>query len=99
MVQVSKKNGESNESLVRRFVRKIQSSGKLLQAKKKQFKQPKENKRKLRQQAIRRSKVKAEKDHLRKIGKLEDVHSYGKGVKIKVKIGENNCINEVVPKK
>ena len=84
MVQVKKKNGESNEGLVRRFVRKIQSSGKLLQVKKKQFQQPKPNKRKVREQAIRKTKVKNEKDFLRKIGKLDD-RSYGKGVKIKVK--------------
>lgn len=84
MVEVNKKTGESNESLIRRFVRKIQSSGKLIQAKKNKFKQPKQNKRLLRQQAIRKSKITEEKEYLRKIGKLEE-NQYGKGVKVKVK--------------
>ena len=84
VVEVSKKGNESNESLVRRFVRKIQSSGKLLQAKKIKFRQPKPNKRLVRQNAIRKSKIKEEKDFLRKIGKLEE-NTYGRGVKVKIK--------------
>lgn len=85
MVEVAKKNNESNESLVRRFVRKVQSSGKLLQAKKVQYRQPKKNKRQLRESAIRRAKTKAEKDFLRKIGKLEEPTFRGRGPKKKNK--------------
>lgn len=85
MVEVNKKNTESNESLVRRFVRKVQSSGKLLQVKKIQYRQPKLNKRKQRVSAIRRAKSKAEKEYLRKIGKLEENTYQSRGSKVKVK--------------
>lgn len=90
MVDVKKKDGESNESLIRRFVRKVQSSGSLLQAKGKQFHEKKKNKRQLRAAAQRRSVIRAEKEFLRKIGKLEEVDDrFGgknrKNSKIKVK--------------
>lgn len=85
MVEVAKKTGESNESVVRRFVRKVQASGKLLQAKKIQFRQPKQNKRRLRESAIRRAKARVEREYLRKIGKLEEPVFSAKGSKIRVK--------------
>ncbi|MFA6028099.1 MAG: 30S ribosomal protein S21 [Patescibacteria group bacterium] len=85
MVEVAKKTGESNESVVRRFVRKIQASGKLLQAKKNQYRQPKQNKRRVRESAIRRAKASAEREYLRKIGKLEESVFSARGSKIKVK--------------
>lgn len=87
MVEVKKKTGESNEGLVRRFIRKIQSSGKLIQVKKKQFHQPALNKRKVRLQAIRREELKKEKEILRKTGKLDE-SPYGRhyrNPKIKIK--------------
>ena len=87
MVEVNKKTGESNEGLVRRFIRKIQSSGKLIQVKKKQFHQPELNKRKIRLKAIRREKLVKEKDILRKTGKLDESpygrHSRNPKIKIK----------------
>ena len=90
MVKVEKNDGESNESLIRRFVRKVQTSGRLIQAKKNMFVQPKPNKRQLRQSAIRKKKIEEEKDYLRKIGKLEDnKDKYGRkkapNLKIKIK--------------
>lgn len=72
MVHVNKKNNESNESLVRRFVKKVQASGNLFQAKKKQYHQPKLNKRKTREKAQRKAEITAEKEFLKKIGKLEE---------------------------
>ena len=90
MVKVEKNDGESNESLIRRFVRKVQTSGRLIQAKNNMFVQPKPNKRQLRQSAIRKKKIEEEKDYLRKIGKLEDnKDKYGRkkapNLKIKIK--------------
>jgi ribosomal protein S21 len=84
VVEVKKKTGESNEGLVRRFIRKIQSSGKLIQVKKKQFRQPTLNKRKVRLQAIRREELKKEKELLRKTGKLDE-SPYSRNPKIKIK--------------
>ncbi len=72
MVEVKKKDGESNESVIRRFVRKVQSSGRLLQAKKYQFHQKKKNKRQIRLDAQRREHTRVEREYLRKIGKLDD---------------------------
>ena len=90
MIEVVKKEGESNESAIRRFVRKVQSSGKLVLAKKKMFAQPKLNKRQVKQSAIRRKKIEEEKEILRKTGKLEENRDkYGRqrapSLKIKIK--------------
>lgn len=72
MISVKKNNEtESNESIIRRFVRKVQASGVLLVAKKKQFRQPDQSKRLRRRSAIIRSQRRQERDYLRKIGKLE----------------------------
>ena len=60
MVEVVKKEGESNESAIRRFTRKVQGSGKLILAKKNMFVQTKPNKREQRLSAIRRSKKEEE---------------------------------------
>jgi len=78
-VEVKKKNNESNEALFRRFTKKIQSSGKLLRYKKGQFKESLKSRNKLRQDAIRRQKIRRQKDYLRKIGRLEEVEDRRSG--------------------
>lgn len=90
VVEVKKKDGESNESLIRRFVRKVQSSGRLLNAKKRQYHEKPKNKRQVRLDAIRRQKIRDEREYLRKIGKLDEMEEkYGikskKTPKIKIK--------------
>lgn len=70
-IRVSKNEGESNESLVRRFVRKVQASGNLLLVKKKQHRQRPVSKRLQRRSAILRTESRAKREHLRKIGKLD----------------------------
>ncbi|MFH0952011.1 MAG: 30S ribosomal protein S21 [Patescibacteria group bacterium] len=72
MVEVRKKEGESAESLVRRFNKRVQQSGVLLQAKRGRFFEPPKNKRKAREDAQRRSEIKEKKEILRKMGKLEE---------------------------
>lgn len=79
VIDVNKKEGESNESLMRRFTRRVQSTGMLNRVKKRQFLAKKPNKRAVRLAAIRRSKVTAEREHLRKIGKLDEVMERGRG--------------------
>lgn len=74
MIQVDKKDGESNDSLMRRFTRKVQGSGVLILKKKRQFRTKKQNKRQRRESALMRNKRKAEREYLIKIGKIE-VHS------------------------
>lgn len=71
MVEVKKRKGESMESMLRRFGRRVQHSGLLLRARKAMFFQRPKSKRRLRDEAIRRSEIRAEKEKLRKLG-LED---------------------------
>ncbi|MBU0732005.1 hypothetical protein KKC88_03945 [Patescibacteria group bacterium] len=90
MVEVVKKDGESNESEIRRFTRKVQGSGKLILAKKNMFVQGKPNKRQQRLSAIRRSKKEEEIDLLKKTGKIVDSRDrFGRqkapNLKIKIK--------------
>jgi len=72
VVDVKKKEGESAESLVRRFTKRVQSSGVLMRAKKGRFYSTKKNKLKRKEVAARRQLIKDKKEYLRKIGKLEE---------------------------
>lgn len=72
MIEVKRKERESVESLLRRFTRRVQQSGVLIEARKSQFRRPKKSKLRVRQEAIKRNEIKAEKEKLRKLGKLED---------------------------
>ncbi|MFC1662648.1 30S ribosomal protein S21 [Patescibacteria group bacterium] len=75
MVEVRKKEGESGESLIRRFNKRVQQSGVLIQAKRGRFFETPKNKRQMREDAQRRSEIKEQKELLRKMGKLEE--NYG----------------------
>jgi len=91
VIEVKKKDGESNESVIRRFIRKVQSSGRLILVKKKQFHNKTKNKQLVRLEAIRRSKNQTEREFLKKIGKLEEFEGrfgYQRN-KSKVKINNN----------
>ena len=79
MVEVKRKNGESVESLLRRFTRRIQQSKVLIRAKDAKHFQKKKTKRELHESALRRKEIKAKKEYLRKIGKLEETDKYKKG--------------------
>ena len=70
MVEVKKKDGESFESLLRRFNRRIQQSGVLVRARKTRFFEAPKSKRLVREDARRRAKIKIRRDELKKIGKL-----------------------------
>lgn len=70
MVEVKKKEGESFESLLRRFNRKIQQSGVLVRARKIRFFEPSKSKRLIREGARRRALIKEKREELKKTGKL-----------------------------
>jgi len=72
VVEVKKKDGETIESLIRRFSKRVQQSGVLIRAKKSRFREEAKNRREQRVDAIRRHKIREKKDYLRKIGKLDD---------------------------
>ena len=69
LVEVKKKDGESFESLLRRFNRKIQQSGVLVRARKTRFFEPAKSKRFEREDARRRAGLKEKREELKKIGK------------------------------
>ncbi len=72
MVEVKKKDGESFESLVRRFSRRTLQSGRLLQAKKIRFFQKPESSLMKKEGALRRKKNRAQREYLKRIGKLDE---------------------------
>ncbi len=72
MVEVKKREGESAESLLRRFTKRVQSSGVLLQAKRRRYYSPKQSKLEAKETAARKSEIMEKKEYLRKIGKLDE---------------------------
>jgi len=72
MVEVKKKEGESTESLIRRFTKRVQSSGVLLRSKQGRYYNTKKSKLEKKEVAARRDQIKEKKELLRKIGKLDD---------------------------
>ena len=76
MAEVKRKKSETFESLLRRFHKKLQQSGRLIQSRKIRFYEKDKNKNQLRKDALRRKGITAKRDYLRKIGKLKDEKSY-----------------------
>ena len=72
VVETRRKKGETFESLLRRFNKRLQQSGKLLQAKKVRFHERPSNKRMVKESALRRKEIKKSKEYLKKIGKLKE---------------------------
>jgi len=72
MVDVKRKKKESFEAMYRRFSKRMQQSGKIFEAKDKQFIKPKKNKTAQKTSALVSLKLRAKKEWLRKIGKLEE---------------------------
>jgi len=72
MAEVKRKKGETFESLLRRFNRRIIQSGRLLQAKKVRFHKRKANKNKLRDSALRRNVIREKREYMIKTGKLRE---------------------------
>ena len=75
MLEVKRKDGESFESLIRRFTRKTIQSGKILQAKKIRFFTKTKSKKAAKDTALRRKNITARFEYLKKIGKIDDFES------------------------
>lgn len=78
LVEVKKKDGESFESLLRRFNRKIQQSGVLVRARKTRFYEPTKSKLMIRVDARRRAASRVKREELKKSGKLPVRRGFGK---------------------
>ena len=72
MIEVKKKDNESIGSLLRRFSRKVQQSGLLLQARSSRFQEKSKSRTERRKSALRRTEIVAQKEKDRKLGKLDE---------------------------
>lgn len=72
MAEVRRKKGESFESLVRRFSRKVQDSGTLLQARKIRFHKKSQNKNANKAAALRREELREKRQYLLRSGKATE---------------------------
>jgi small subunit ribosomal protein S21 len=70
LVEVKKKDGESFESLLRRFNRKIQQSGVLVRARRIRFFEPAKSRNLLRENAQRRAENREKREELKRMGKF-----------------------------
>jgi len=70
VVEVKSKKNESFESLLRRFTRRLQSSGNALEARKMRYNKPEPNKNAQRKSALRRDKIRVKRDYLIRVGQL-----------------------------
>ncbi|MFA6096562.1 MAG: 30S ribosomal protein S21 [Candidatus Paceibacterota bacterium] len=75
MIEVKRKDNESVGSLLRRFSKKVQQSGLLIQARNSRFKEKTKSRTERRKSALRRNEIVSEKERLRKLGKLEEEYS------------------------
>lgn len=76
--EVKRKRGETFESLMRRFSRRVQQSGKLLQAKKIRFHTKDKSRNLQRASALRREEIKQKREYLKKVGKLKEEFGDGR---------------------
>jgi hypothetical protein len=72
MIEVKKKDRETSESLIRRFSRRVQQSGVLMQARRARFRAEEKSKRELRAGAMYKAKVKKIVNKLKKMGKFDE---------------------------
>ena len=72
MAEVKRRKGETFDALLRRFQRRVQSSGKLLQAKKVRFLKKDGSRNKRRESALFRVEKKQEYEYLLKTGQLKE---------------------------
>jgi len=72
VVESRRKKGESFEVFLRKFNKRLQQSGKLQEVRQRKFLSPKPNKSAQKQRALVGRKLRAEKEYLRKIGKLTE---------------------------
>ncbi|OGF30696.1 hypothetical protein A2533_00795 [Candidatus Falkowbacteria bacterium RIFOXYD2_FULL_35_9] len=77
MLEVKRKKGETFESFLRRFNKRLIQSGKILQFKKVQYFKKKTTKNLQKTSALRKMEVRDRREYLKKVGRLpeEDTHN------------------------
>jgi len=71
-IEVKKKDKETTGALLRRFTRKVQQSGILMQARKVRFYEKPRNKRQIKEGALRRKEIRKLREKMIKYGLLEE---------------------------
>ncbi|MBI2636908.1 MAG: 30S ribosomal protein S21 [Parcubacteria group bacterium] len=71
-ITLKRRENESNERLIRRFSRRIQTSGLLLRTKRRQYFERPKNESQKKKDALRRLGMRAREEYLRKIGELSE---------------------------
>ena len=71
MIELRKKDKETSANLLRRFTKKVRQSGVLMKARKNMFRQRVKNKRKIKESALRRNKLKELRAEMVKLGEIE----------------------------
>lgn len=71
-ITLKRRDNESNERLLRRFSRRIQTSGLILRAKKRQYFESPKSDNKEKSDALRRLKIREKNEYLRKVGLLDE---------------------------
>jgi len=71
-LEILKQERETSQSLVRRFQKRIQQSGLLLQARKIRFRQRRKSEQMKKRAALRREELKKEYEKLKKLGKISE---------------------------
>ena len=72
MVQFKRKKGESFEAFLRRFNKRLQQSGKLMEARRGRYNRKDKNETQKKKSALVSLKLKHKKEYERKIGKVEE---------------------------
>ena len=72
MVELKRKKGETFESFIRRFNKRLQQSGRLFQARKIRFFNRPKSKTRVRAEAGKRAELRSKRDYLKRIGKLPE---------------------------
>ena len=86
MIEVKRKEGESIESMLRRFSKRVQQSRLIIRTKKRQHFETPKTKREQRVEALRRLTIRARKEYLRKTGQLTEEELKSRDPRVKALI-------------
>ncbi len=78
MIDVKRKDNESFDSLLRRFNKRIQQSRILQRTKEERFYQKPLSDLKAKRRAAKKAQLRAEREYLKKIGRLDDINTIKK---------------------
>ena len=72
MVEIKRKKGETFESFLRRFNKRLQQSGKILTARKTRFHEKDKSRNLKKMIALKRREIRDKKEYLKKIGRIKE---------------------------